>query len=147
MISRGSVCAGIAAVALLSLAPAAPAGASEDGTKIAVRGSEYGRMLWAPGRQAIYVFENDGPGKSHCYGRCAKAWPPVLTKGRPRAGLGLDPQLLGTTQRRNGDRQVTYAGKPLYTYAHEGRNDVFCHDVDLNGGYWWVLGPDGEPRP
>jgi hypothetical protein len=42
---------------------------------------------------------------------------------------------------------VTYRGQPLYTYAHEGRGDVFCHDVELNGGFWWVLGPDGEPLP
>ena len=33
------------------------------------------------------------------------------------------------------------------TYAHEGRGEVFCHDVRLNGGYWWVLDPEGEPRP
>jgi hypothetical protein len=57
------------------------------------------------------------------------------------------PDLLGTTTRRNGDRQVTYAGRPLYTYAHEGRGEVLCHDVRLNGGYWWVLDPEGEPRP
>ncbi len=104
-------------------------------------------MLWAPGRQAIYMFENDGPDRSRCYGDCARAWPPVLTQGRPLAGRGIDPELLGITKRRNGDRQVTYAGRPLYTYAHEGRGDVFCHNVDLNGGYWWVLDPEGQPRP
>jgi predicted lipoprotein with Yx(FWY)xxD motif len=103
-------------------------------------------MLWAPGHQAIYMFENDRPDKSRCYGACAEAWPPVLTDGRPRAGRGIAPELLGTTRRRNGDRQVTYAGRPLYTYAHEGRGEVFCHDVELNGGYWWVLDPEGEPR-
>ena len=118
-----------------------------DGTKITIRGSEYGRMLWAPGRQAIYIFERDQPNKSRCYGECAKDWPPVLTKGKPRAGRGIDGELLRTTKRRNGDRQVTYAGKPLYTYAHEGRNDVFCHDVELNGGYWWALGMEGERLP
>ena len=140
-------CAGIAFALLLPAAACVAPAAAADGTKIAVRGSDYGPMLWAPGRQAIYVFQNDEPGKSHCYGRCAKAWPPVLTSGPPRAGRGADPQLLGMTRRRNGDRQVTYGGRPLYTYAHEGRGDVFCHDVNLNGGYWWALGRDGEPRP
>jgi predicted lipoprotein with Yx(FWY)xxD motif len=124
-----------------------PAPAMAAGAKITVRGSDFGSMVWAPDRQAAYMFEPDRRDESRCYGRCAKAWPPVLTKGDPRAGRGVDPELLGTTRRRNGDRQVTYAGRPLYTYAHEGRGDVFCHDVDLNGGYWWVLGPDGEPRP
>jgi predicted lipoprotein with Yx(FWY)xxD motif len=129
------------------LSAADQAAASADGTKITVRASDFGSMLWAPGRQAAYMFENDRRNKSRCYGRCAKAWPPVLTEGRPRARRGVDPKLLDTTKRRNGDRQVTYAGRPLYTYAHEGPGQVFCHDVRLNGGYWWVLGPEGEPRP
>jgi predicted lipoprotein with Yx(FWY)xxD motif len=146
--SRSRLTWAIAALGLLLISAAAvPAAAPAKPTKIKVGGSDFGRMIWAPGRQAIYMFENDKRNKSRCYGRCAKAWPPVVTTGRPRAGRGVDPDLLGTTVRRNGDRQVTYAGRPLYTYAHEGRGEVFCHDVRLNGGYWWVLDPVGEPRP
>ena len=138
----------IVALSLLLVAtPTAPAAGAAERTKITVGGSAFGQMIWAPGRQAIYMFENDERDKSHCYGRCAKAWPPVLTQGPPKAGRGVDADLLGTTRRRNGDRQVTYAGRPLYTYAHEGRGEVFCHDVRLNGGYWWVLDPEGEPQP
>ena len=136
----------VAALGLL-LAATAAAPAAADGTQITARGSDFGQMIWAPGRQAIYMFENDERNKSRCYGRCAKAWPPVLTQGPPKAGRGVDPDLLGTARRRNGDRQVTYAGRPLYAYAHEGPDEVFCHDVNLNGGYWWVLDPEGEPRP
>jgi predicted lipoprotein with Yx(FWY)xxD motif len=117
------------------------------GTRITLRDSEFGTMLFGPGRQAIYVFERDSEGRSACYGECAKAWPPVFTKGRPRAGRGVRARLLGTTRRRNGRRQVTYAGRPLYFYAHEGPGEVLCHDVDLNGGFWWVVGPDGRRRP
>lgn len=135
------------AVALLTVLATAPQAMAADATKVSARGSAFGTMLWAPQRQAIYMFENDGPSKSRCYGACAKAWPPVLTEEPPRAGRGIDEDLLGTTRRRNGDLQVTYAGKPLYTYDHEGPRQVFCHDIDLNGGFWWVLGPDGEPRP
>ena len=135
----------LTALAALLFAPA-PA-QSANATRISAGDSAYGRMLWAPDRQAVYMFENDGRDRSRCYGACAKAWPPVLSQAAPRAGRGLDRELLGTTRRRNGDRQVTYAGKPLYTYAHEGRGEVLCHDIDLNGGYWWVLGPSGDPRP
>jgi predicted lipoprotein with Yx(FWY)xxD motif len=104
-------------------------------------------MLWGPRRQAIYIFERDRPGESRCYGACARAWPPVFTKGRPVAGRGVRKSLLGTTRRRNGKRQVTYAGKPLYYYAHEGPGEVRCHNVNLNGGLWWVVGTDGRRRP
>ena len=117
------------------------------GTTIKARGSEFGRMLWGPRRRAIYIFERDGRDTSRCYGECARAWPPVFTTGRPVAGRGIRKALLGTTRRRNGRRQVTYAGKPLYYYAHEGPGEVRCHNVDLNGGLWWVVGPSGKRRP
>ena len=117
------------------------------GTKVTVRGSEFGAMLFDSKRQAIYIFENDSRNKTVCYGECARAWPPVLTKGRPVAGKGVDAGLLGTVRRRSGRRQVTYAGQPLYFYAHEGPGEVRCHNVNLNGGFWWVVGPDGKRRP
>jgi predicted lipoprotein with Yx(FWY)xxD motif len=116
------------------------------GTRITLRGSEFGTMLFDARRQAIYIFERDARNRTVCYGDCAEAWPPVLTKGRPRAGKGVDRDLLGTVRRRGGARQVTYAGRPLYFYAHEGPGQVLCHNVNLNGGFWWVVGPDGRRR-
>jgi len=133
------------AITLLSLLFAAPAMAAD--TKISARGSDFGTMIWAPKHQAAYMFAKDGPSRSRCYGACAKAWPPVLTDGSPRAGRGVEDALLGTTERRNGDLQVTYDGKPLYTYDHEGPDQVLCHDIFLNGGWWYVIGPDGNRRP
>ena len=124
----------------------APAPAAK-GTKIVVRDSDFGRMLWGANRQAIYIFENDKRNKSRCYGECAELWPPVHTKGAPRAGAGVKKGLLGTIERRNGRKQVTYKGQPLYYYAHEGPDEVLCHNVFLNGGLWWVVGPDGRRRP
>lgn len=117
------------------------------GVAITVGDSEFGPMLFDSKRQAIYVFENDRRNKSVCYGECARAWPPVLSKGEPRAGRGAKPALLGTLKRRDGRRQVTYAGKALYYYAHEAPGEVRCHNVDLNGGFWWVIGPNGRKRP
>jgi predicted lipoprotein with Yx(FWY)xxD motif len=129
-----------------SPATARPA-AARPGTKIVLRNSEFGTMLFNRRRQAIYIFERDAKNRTRCYGECAKAWPPVYTKGRPRAGRGVRAALLGTIARRGGRRQVTYAGQPLYYYAHEGPGQVLCHNVNLNGGLWWVVGPDGRRRP
>ena len=116
-------------------------------TKITVRDSRFGTMLFGPRRQAIYGFARDRRNVSRCYGACAKAWPPVYTKGKPVAGRGVKRSLLGSIRRRDGRRQVTYAGKPLYYYAHEGPGQVRCHNVYLNGGLWWVIGPSGKRRP
>jgi predicted lipoprotein with Yx(FWY)xxD motif len=117
------------------------------GTTITVGHSDFGSMLFNSRKQAIYVFENDRKGGTVCYGACAEAWPPVLTDGQPRPGKGVKASLLGTVKRRDGRVQVTYARKPLYFYAHESPGEVRCHNVNLNGGLWWVIGPDGRRRP
>ena len=104
-------------------------------------------MLWGPKRQAVYNFGRDTRNRSRCYGHCAEHWPPVYTSGKPVAGRGVRRSLLGLTQRRGGRRQVTYAGKPLYYYAHEGPGQVLGPRVELNDGRWWVIGPKGRRRP
>jgi predicted lipoprotein with Yx(FWY)xxD motif len=139
--------AATALTAVAALVLLAPPPATAAGTAITVRTSEYGRMLFGPNRQAVYVFQRDRPNRSRCYGECAREWPPVYTKGKPRARRGVKPSLLGTTTRRNGRPQITYAGRPLYYYAHEGPGEVKCHNVNLNGGFWWVVGPNGKRRP
>jgi predicted lipoprotein with Yx(FWY)xxD motif len=117
------------------------------GTAITLDDSEFGPMLFDSRKQAIYIFQRDRQDRTVCYGACAEAWPPVLTKGRPQADDGVQQSLLGTIERRDGSRQVTYAGKPLYFYANEPPGEVSCHDVYLNGGFWWAIGPDGKRRP
>jgi predicted lipoprotein with Yx(FWY)xxD motif len=129
-------------------ADASPGGGkrqAQRGTEIVLADSEYGDMLYNAERQAIYVFELDGPDETKCFDECLEAWPPVLTKGEPVAGDGVDDKLLGTIERPEGRTQVTYAGQPLYYYAHEAPGEVKCQNVDLNGGRWWVVGADGEP--
>ena len=130
----------------IGAAPAAH-GSTPSGTKIVLGRSDYGSMLFNGRKQAIYIFQRDARNRSRCYGACARAWPPVYTRRRPTAGRGVEGRLLGTTRRRDGRSQVTYAGSPLYYYAHEGPGEVLCHNVNLNGGLWWVVGPDGKRRP
>jgi predicted lipoprotein with Yx(FWY)xxD motif len=117
------------------------------GTAITAKNSQFGRMLFNTKNQAIYIFQRDSRDRSRCYGACAKLWPPVYTKAKPRALGPVRQSLLATTKRRDGRLQVTYNGKPLYYYAHEGPGQVRCHNVSLNGGYWWVIGPNGKRRP
>jgi predicted lipoprotein with Yx(FWY)xxD motif len=102
-------------------------------------------MLYDASGQAIYLFDAEQSERPQCYGDCAKAWPPVFTKGRPRAEGAVRSSLLGTTRRTDGSMQVTYAGHPLYFYAHEGKRQVLCHNVEEFGGTWLVVRPDGKP--
>lgn len=99
--------------------------------------------------RTLYLFAPDHhSGRSFCYHLCANQWPPVLLpKGvdRPIAAGGASSFLLGTTRRRNGTIQVTYAGWPLYWFVYdEAPGDATGEGLDSLGGYWWVLGPTGR---
>ncbi|MBD0338976.1 MAG: hypothetical protein ICV67_06805 [Thermoleophilia bacterium] len=114
--------------------------------RIVAEDSDFGRVLFDANGQVVYVFENDRPNESNCTrADCVRAWPPVLTEQDPSAGDGVDAGLLGTIRRDDGSLQVTYKGRPLYFYEHEGPGEIRCHDVDLHGGLWWVVTPEGEP--
>ena len=108
--------------------------------------SDFGRVLFDANGQVVYAFENDRRNQSNCTcADCVQAWPPVLTESEPSAGSGIDAGLLGTLRRDDGSLQVTYNGRPLYFYEHEGPGEIRCHNVDLHGGLWWVVTPQGEP--
>jgi predicted lipoprotein with Yx(FWY)xxD motif len=124
----------------------------EDGLRVAAKRarivakeSSFGRVLFDANGQVVYVFENDRRNRSNCTSaECVEAWPPVLTRQQPSAGAGVDAGLLGTIRRGDGMLQVTYNGRPLYFYEHEGPGEIKCHNVDLHGGLWWVVTPSGD---
>ncbi|MEX2196601.1 MAG: hypothetical protein WD844_15070 [Thermoleophilaceae bacterium] len=128
--------------------PTAPAeeddAAEREGTTIKLDDSQFGQVIFDEDGQAIYLFDKETSDTSECYDDCAAEWPPVLTEGEPQAADGVDASLLGTTERDDGTTQVTYNDHPLYFYAHEGRDEVRCHNVPGFGGIWLALGADGN---
>jgi Secreted repeat of unknown function len=72
------------------------------------------------------VASADHGSTSSCYGACSSAhggWPPLLTRGAPRVA-GLNASLLGTTKRKDGSLQVTYAGHPLYYWSGDTAHSI-----------------------
>ena len=86
--------------------------------------------------------------ESECYGDCARAWPPVLTKGRPVGGQGRSGSaVLGTTRRRErqAPRSPTTGGR-CTSYVDDAPGRVLrCHNVLEFGGLWLVVRPNGQP--
>ena len=123
--------------------PAASGGGA--GTTVKTSSSQYGQVLFGGNDQAIYYFDKESGSKSECYGACAAAWPPVLTEGNPQAGSGAQAGLLGTTERDDGTKQVTYDGHPLYYYVDDPKGEVDCHNVDEFGGLWLSVQGNGQP--
>ena len=94
----------------------------------------------------LYLFEKDKKGKSACSGACAANWPPLITKGKPKALHGVRSSKLGTTKRRNGAMQVTYARHPLYTFVGDGKKPGSTAGEGLKafGAEWYVVGTNGK---
>ena len=109
-----------------------------------LRDSEYGRVLFSGADRALYAFTRDPRRRSRCYGDCAEAWPPFYAKGRPRAAGDVRQALLGTIRRRDGRRQVTYRGRPLYFYVADPPRQILCQDVVEFGGTWLVVDASGH---
>jgi len=108
-------------------------------------GSEYGRVV-ADGRgEAFYLFDKEKGKRSRCYGACAEAWPPAITRGKPRGFGDVKQKLLGTTRRKNGKLQVTYKNHPLYYYVDDSPGTILCQNVAEFGGLWLVVKPNGNP--
>jgi predicted lipoprotein with Yx(FWY)xxD motif len=79
-----------------------------------------------------------------CNDVCAKYWPPLLATSVHATGKVADGNL-GTATRADGSKQVTYYGHPLYYYAGDKKaGDTSGEGLDLSGGKWWLVNPDGE---
>jgi predicted lipoprotein with Yx(FWY)xxD motif len=113
---------------------------------LTLRTSEYGKVVFDANHRALYMFGIDHRATSACYGVCASAWPPLLTKGAPSVGAGLNAKLLATTTRRDGSVQVTYDGHPLYYYSGDAPGKIRCQAQNMHGGFWYVVNADGSPN-
>jgi predicted lipoprotein with Yx(FWY)xxD motif len=108
--------AALVAAAFGDTSSAAPPRASK-GALVALGKTALGKVLVDARGHTLYLFDKDKRGMSACYGACAAYWPALLSPAKARAGSGVRASLLGMTRRANGQRQVTYAGHPLYTFA------------------------------
>ena len=146
----------VALIALLALVGASNAGGGDHAHQhtaddaqaaatLTVRKTRFGTVLFDGRGRVLYGFTRDRRGgPSRCYGACAEAWPVYFAGRTLRAGKGVKRSLLGTTRRRDGRRQVTYNGWPLYYYVDDGVGQILCQNVDEFGGLWLVVRPGGQ---
>jgi len=148
MLNRKAVLAAVAALALAAAGVATAAAVthsqSSSGT-ITLHSTKLGKVLATRAGMTLYLFKVDKNGKSACYGKCATYWPPLMKTGKLTAGTGLKASLLGTTKRKNGTRQVTYAGHPLYRFKlDKSAGQVAGQGQNFFGGKWYALSAAGR---
>ncbi|GLW96387.1 hypothetical protein Misp02_04740 [Microtetraspora sp. NBRC 16547] len=141
----GKTPAGHASPAGATVANATVANATVANATVAVRDSKLGKILVDGRGRTLYLFEADKGTSSTCYSTCATAWPPLTTTGKPQAGSGASPALLGTTARTDHTTQVTYNGHPLYYFVTDVKpGDITGQGDDSFGAKWYVLDPKGN---
>ena len=129
----------------------ASAAGSNTATSVAVESVDgLGEVLVDSEGAALYTADQEMDGKVRCTDSCAGTWIPLTLSGSGQPTASDDvPGELGLAERPGGERQVSYDGKPLYSFADDtmagevtghGLSDTF--DGDLFS--WRVVKTGGE---
>jgi predicted lipoprotein with Yx(FWY)xxD motif len=154
----------IAATLAIALALASCGGDSEDGnSEASAAGSAtatvtvetvdgVGDVLVDSEGAALYTADQEVDGKVRCTDSCAETWIPLTVSGsgEPTASDKV-PGELGVAERPGGERQVSYDGQPLYTFADdpmagEVTGDGLSDTFDGRLFSWQVVKTGGEPE-
>jgi predicted lipoprotein with Yx(FWY)xxD motif len=173
VLSSGAAVSGLAAAALLAAACGSAGGStastgggnsdSAGGAKGAVSTrqlSGIGTALVTSSGMTVYTPRTpaEASGNIHCTGSCLSFWFPVTASSAHRGASGL-PGQLGTIRRADdGKTQLTYKGKPLYTFrldtgAGQAHGSNFT-DMFSGASFTWEVvtasgqaGGAGSPAP
>jgi predicted lipoprotein with Yx(FWY)xxD motif len=135
-------CGGGSATAASS---APPKTASGQAATVGVSSTGIGQILVNSQGHTLYLFKADQATKSACTGACAGAWPPLIVKGTPALGKGINASLVHTITRPEGTTQLTYNGHPLYLFAQDQKTgETNGQGVSAFGASWFALSSTGS---
>jgi predicted lipoprotein with Yx(FWY)xxD motif len=144
MTSRRPAALRIALIALAAIAPSvalAACGDDESDSETTAAGSATGTAAGAEtisvqsidgldalvdaDGNALYFNDQDTAGKVACTAECAAIWLPVTPEsGQPSSDDSSVEAKLGVITGADGASQVTYEGKPLYTFTEDTPGEV-----------------------
>jgi predicted lipoprotein with Yx(FWY)xxD motif len=121
------------------------AGTSSSTATVDLHTSNGKSFLTGGSGRALYLWTPDTKTTSMCSGACATAWPPLTATGAPTAGTGVTASDLGTINRSDGTKQVTYAGHPLYYFAGDtAAGQTNGEGSNGFGAPWYLVAPSGQ---
>lgn len=95
-------------------------------------------VLIANNGLTLYSLSVEKHGKFICTGSCLKDWHPlVVARGVKPTG----PVALGTVKRPDGSHQVTFEGKPLYTFDGDSKRGDAKGEGIKDVGTWHAAAP------
>ena len=115
-----------AALAALALGVAACGGNDEQAADAAATNATVsvdqvdgvGAVLVDNAGAALYTPDQESDGTIHCKADCLSVWIPLKASGTPTGSKDVTGKL-STIDRPDGGKQVTYDGRPLYTFAED----------------------------
>ena len=131
---------GVALVAILVAASLFSAFAMARTTKQVVREAKANgnTVLTANNGHTLYSLSVEKHGTFICKGSCLQTWfPLVVAAGVKPTG----PVALGTVKRPDGRRQVTFEGRPLYTFDGDSRKGQANGEGFKDVGTWHAAMP------
>ncbi len=104
---------------------------------VVVKAPKFGAILSTQGHLALYTWNKEKDKKVHCTGACAATWPPLVVPNGTMVAKHLAGAMgtFGTIVRPGGKTQVTWDGRPLYTYHGDTPTKILCNGVDG----WYVV--------
>jgi predicted lipoprotein with Yx(FWY)xxD motif len=146
---RFALCA-IALIALL--VPALAAGAASPTKRVAKQAANAtlgSTILTTTAGHTLYSLSAETNGRFICTGACTSTWRPlVVAAGVKPTG----PVKLGTIKRPDGKIQVTFKGRPLYSFNGDSRAGEVNGEGIKDVGTWHAAvaakaAPKPEPQP
>lgn len=98
---------------------------------------------------ALYSNDQDSGSTIACTGECTSIWVPVAapSSGQPSSDDSSVESKLGVVKRSDGTSQVTFDGKPLYSFVQDNAGQATGDGVsDSFGGtsFTWTVASSGD---
>ena len=134
------------AIATVAALAAGSAGARVSRSTLKLHKTNVGTILVNGRGFTLYAFTKDQRNRDNCakISGCLGVWPVVSGAARPILRPGVRSSLVGTITLKNGKKQLTYGGHPLYTYGGDsGPGQTFYVNFLQFGGRWPAVNAAG----
>jgi predicted lipoprotein with Yx(FWY)xxD motif len=136
----------LAALAVSASEGAVPSAHAGNFRSVYLRQTKLGKILVNTAGTTLFEFSKDPPKKDTCVKQagCMTSWLPQEEAGKPTAGPGAHAALLSTIGVL-GERQLTYAGHPLYIdIATTKPGETSKVGTKQFGGSWYAIDAKGR---
>lgn len=124
----------------------APSAHAANFRSVYLRKTTLGKILVNTAGTTLFEFSKDTPKKDTCAKQvgCTAKWLPQSETGKPTAGPGVHASLLSTIGVL-GERQLTYAGHPLYIDINTTKpGETSKVGTKQFGGKWYAINAKGR---